>query len=158
MSDGFVVNSASEDVTKALGAALGRVLVAGDFVALYGPLGAGKTQFVKGLARGLDVPEDEPVVSPTFVLVREYAGRLRLFHLDLYRLHGEAELSELGMDELRCSGDAVVAVEWADRAPGGIPPDAWRVELEHAGADRRTITAAHPDIGRVELLRAAWSR
>lgn len=158
MKDRLVANSTCEDATRALGAALGRMLVAGDYVALYGPLGAGKTQFVKGLAHGLDVPDDDPVVSPTFVLVREYAGRLRLFHLDLYRLHGATELADLGVDELRRSGDAVVAVEWADRAPGGIPADAWHVTLEHAGANRRTVTAMHSDAGRVERLRAAWSR
>jgi tRNA threonylcarbamoyladenosine biosynthesis protein TsaE len=158
VSDVLVASSDSADDTLALGAALGRLLAAGDFVALSGPLGAGKTQFVKGLARGLGVPDDEPVVSPTFVLVREYAGRLRLYHLDLYRLHGAGELADLGVDELRRSGGAVVAVEWADRAPDAIPTEAWCVALAHVGPSRRTITASHPDAGRIERLRAAWAR
>jgi tRNA threonylcarbamoyladenosine biosynthesis protein TsaE len=133
----WVTHSAAE--TVALGRALGRQLAGGETVALAGPLGSGKTQFTKGLARGLDVTEDEPVVSPTFVLIREYVGRVPLFHLDTYRLGHADELAALGWDELLASG-GVVVVEWADRFPELLPPDAWRVELGHVGPESRRIT------------------
>jgi len=92
--------SRSTAETFAFGQALGGLLQSGDFVALTGQLGAGKTHLVKGLAVGLGVPADEPVVSPTFVLVREYIGRLKLYHIDAYRLGGAAELFALGLEEM----------------------------------------------------------
>ncbi len=151
MIESLLFTTGTPEETIALGAALGGVLAGGEFVALTGPLGAGKTQFVKGLARGLGVPDDEPIISPTFVLVREYAGRLRLFHLDLYRLRGDIELADLGVDEMLHSGEAVVAAEWADRAPAATPTEAWRIAFEHAGADRRSISISHPAIQRLRL-------
>ncbi len=131
--------SASPAQTRAAGEALGRLLRPGDVVALDGPLGAGKTEFTKGLAAGLDVAEDEPVVSPTFVLVREYAGRLRLYHLDAYRLSGAEELLALGFEEMCSDAAGVVVVEWADRAAGAIPAHAIRIELEHVDPERRAL-------------------
>ncbi len=125
--------------TVALGAAIGRRLRAGDFVALRGALGAGKTQLVKGLAAGLGVPPEEPVVSPTFVLVREYAGRLKLYHIDAYRLHGLEELLALGVEEMTRETGAVVALEWADRVPGAAPAEALLIDLEHGGANTRRV-------------------
>ncbi|TWT46066.1 tRNA threonylcarbamoyladenosine biosynthesis protein TsaE [Phycisphaerae bacterium RAS1] len=128
--------------TQAVAAALGRTLTGGEVIALRGALGAGKTQFVKGLAAGLDVPPEEPVVSPTFVLVREYAGRLRLIHIDAYRLHAAAELADLGLDEILADRGAVVAVEWADRAEGLLPSGAIGVELEHIDNTHRRLRLA----------------
>jgi len=108
-------------------------------VALLGPLGAGKTQLVKGLAVGSGVPDDELVVSPTFVLVREYAGHLRLYHIDAYRLTGAEELTALGFDELRERPDAAIVIEWADRVLDAIPPEACWVELQHISPRRRHL-------------------
>ena len=103
----------SQDDTERLAGTLAAELGAGDVVLLSGPLGAGKTAFVRGLARGLGVDPDE-VSSPTFTLVHEYrGGRLRLFHADLYRL-GTAGAEELGLDELGVN-DGVLAIEWPDR-------------------------------------------
>jgi tRNA threonylcarbamoyladenosine biosynthesis protein TsaE len=136
--------------TVALGAAVGRLLHAGDILALCGPLGAGKTQFVKGLAVGLDVPAEEPVVSPTFVLVREYLGRLRLYHFDAYRLGSAAELADLGLTEMATEPDAVVAVEWADRFPGVLPPHTVRIRFEHVDPNTRSLQLDLP----AELPRA----
>lgn len=131
----------------ALGAALGRVATAGDVFALNGPLGAGKTHLVKGLAQGLGVPPDEPVVSPTFVLMREYTGRLKLVHLDAYRLGSGDELRAIGWDELLESPGVVVAIEWAERVADAIPPLAVRIELAHGGGDlrRAVIETAVPE-------------
>ena len=131
-----VLETSSEPETSAAGESLGRTLRAGDVVLLYGDLGAGKTAFVRGLARGLGANPDD-VSSPTFTLVQEYAGpTLTLFHVDLYRLE-PAEIDDLGLEDL-VSGKGVVAIEWADRW-SGRPDDVTEVRIEEAGEDRRRI-------------------
>jgi tRNA threonylcarbamoyladenosine biosynthesis protein TsaE len=126
----------SEEETAAVGERAAGFVQPGDVILLHGDLGAGKTAFVRGLARGLGVPPDE-VSSPTFTLIQEY--RMRggtLFHVDLYRLE-PAEADDLGLDELVGSG-GIVAVEWPER--WREPPEhAYDVRLEHAGDDRRSI-------------------
>ena len=102
---------------------------------LYGDLGAGKTAFVRGMARGLGAPVED-VSSPTFTLVQEYRGRVTLYHVDLYRLE-PAEVDDLGLEEL-ISGDGVVAIEWAERWRGR-PDDVVEVRLAHASEDTRRI-------------------
>ena len=114
----------------ALGRALGEQAGAGDVVLLEGPLGAGKTVLVRGLAQGLGAGS---AISPTFVLVRQHGeGRLPLVHADLYRLEARAEIEALGLLEL--SADGVLAVEWADRAPWLRAGDRLRLGLR-AGAE-----------------------
>jgi tRNA threonylcarbamoyladenosine biosynthesis protein TsaE len=125
----------SEEETSAAGERLGATLGPGDVVLLYGDLGAGKTAFVRGLARGLGASPDE-VSSPTFTIVQEYSGRVPLYHVDLYRLEPK-EVDDLGLDEL-VSGDGVVAIEWAERWHGR-PGDVIDVRLEHGGEDVRRI-------------------
>lgn len=132
---GTPISTANEEETAAAGERLAARLGPGDVVLLYGELGAGKTAFVRGLARGLGAPESE-VSSPTFTLVQEYAGRVPLFHVDLYRLEPK-EVEDLGLEEL-VSGDGVVAIEWAERWHAR-PDDAIEVRLEHAGEDQRRI-------------------
>lgn len=124
--------------TMELAADLARRLRDGDVVALVGPLGTGKTTFVKGLARGLFIPEE--VLSPSFLLARTYLGTKPLHHLDLYRLRHPGELREVGLDELLPPERGVTAVEWADRFPDLIPKGAVWVFLEHAGQNRRKVT------------------
>jgi tRNA threonylcarbamoyladenosine biosynthesis protein TsaE len=139
MASPEIVTTKSEHGTFALGAALGSTLTAGTFVLLHGDLGAGKTAFVRGLARGLGAAADE-VSSPTFTIIQEYAGRTAtLYHVDLYRLE-PAEVDDLGLDEL-VSGDGVVAIEWAERWTGR-PDDAIEVTIEDRGDDRRSIKIA----------------
>lgn len=135
------VVSTSPEVTRRLGRDLAALTTPGDVVLLDGNLGSGKTEFVRGLARGLGADPDE-VASPTFALVHEYGppGRTPvLAHADLYRLTDSAArrtLPELGIDELRRAG-AIVAIEWP------LPPftehPAWRVSLTELGGDRRAI-------------------
>lgn len=115
---------------------LARALGPGSVVLLYGELGAGKTVFVRGLGEGLGVDPEE-VSSPTFTLVHEYRGRRTLYHVDLYRVDA-ADVDDLGLEEL-AAGDAVVAIEWAERLPRPLP-GAICVRLAHAGDDRRTIS------------------
>lgn len=118
--------------TEAQGEALGRRLRVGDVVLLIGDLGAGKTTFVRGVARGAG--SDAPVASPTFQLVRVYPGRLQLAHVDLYRIEKPPELAELGLEELADQG--AVLVEWGDRLD---LHDAAIIEFEHLGGDRRVL-------------------
>jgi len=127
--------SDSEGDTASAGEALGRTLRPGEVVLLHGALGAGKTAFVRGLARGLDADPDE-VSSPTFTLIQQYAGRVILYHVDLYRLESR-EVDDLGLDELIAS-DGVVAIEWAERW-NTRPAGAIDVSIDDGGADRRTI-------------------
>jgi tRNA threonylcarbamoyladenosine biosynthesis protein TsaE len=121
--------------------ALGRTLAAGDVVALYGELGAGKTCFVQGLVRGLDVVGH--ATSPTFVMVNEYRGRLPVNHVDAYRTTSLTELVDLGLLDL-LGGDGVTLVEWADKAEPLLPERAVRVRIEGVGDEPRLITIARP--------------
>jgi tRNA threonylcarbamoyladenosine biosynthesis protein TsaE len=137
-----VIVSPSEAETEAAGEQLAATLSAGDVVLLHGQLGAGKTAFVRGLARGLGASPDE-VSSPTFTLIQEYqGGRLPLFHVDLYRLEPK-EVGDLGLDELISNG-GVVAVEWAERW-SERPSNAIEVVLRETGEDRRTIAITRPN-------------
>ena len=125
----------SEEETSAAGERLAASLHTGAVILLYGDLGAGKTAFVRGLARGLGAPGDE-VTSPTVPLVQEYAGRVTLYHVDLYRLE-EREVDDLGLEEL-VLGDGIVAIEWAERWRER-PDDAIEVRIEDSGEDARRI-------------------
>lgn len=124
---------ASCEALVAWGSQLGRALVAPAVVALSGELGAGKTTLAQAICAGYGVIE--PVTSPTFALVHQYrGGPAMVFHLDLYRIASAAELANLGWDEL-LDANAIVIVEWPERAGGGLPPSAQWVELAHvAGA------------------------
>lgn len=134
-----VTETRSEEETSAAGEALARTLRAGDVVLLFGDLGAGKTAFVRGMARGMGADSEE-VSSPTFTIVQEYAGAsATLYHVDLYRLE-PAEIDDLGLDDLVAS-DGIVAIEWADRWPGR-PDDVTEVRIETVGEDRRRISVA----------------
>jgi len=118
----------SVDTTLGLGAALGRVLRGGVAIGIVGPLGAGKTHLVKGIAAGNGTVDPRKITSPTFTLIHEYPGRLRLYHIDAYRLRGPSELIALGFDEL-VTLDSVVAVEWADRVRSAMPTNTLWIEI-----------------------------
>lgn len=135
----YETNSAEE--TQRLAAAFAERLRGGECVALEGDLGAGKTQFVRGLVRGLGGNE-RTVSSPTFVLLNIYeGGKLTVYHLDAYRVSGEEDLEAIGFSELLEQG-GVVVVEWASRVEGVLPENVIRVGIEHLGESRRRITIA----------------
>lgn len=135
--------------TEALAGRIGDLLEGGDVVLLAGDLGAGKTVFARGLGVSLGVVER--VVSPTFTLAREYGGRLRMVHADVYRLDRVHELLDLGLDDL-AGDDAVTVVEWGDVVSGELPADRLEVALElvPGSPDHRRIT--------VHARGATWAR
>jgi tRNA threonylcarbamoyladenosine biosynthesis protein TsaE len=139
--DTFRLASPSADDTQALGERLGRALQAGDVVALIGPLGSGKTTFAQGLARGLEVPTERHVASPTFALVNEHPGRVPFVHADFYRIAHARELGELGLED--AFDRAACALEWADRFAGALPGDALRITFSvDAGGGRQLVVEA----------------
>jgi tRNA threonylcarbamoyladenosine biosynthesis protein TsaE len=129
--------SASAEATEAAGERLGRTLGPGAVVALTGELGAGKTCFVQGLVRGLGATVR--ATSPTFVLVNEYKGRVRIHHVDAYRTGSLTELMDLGLLEM-VGGEGVTLIEWADKLTPLLPPDAIHVHIAGVGDQPRTIT------------------
>lgn len=130
----------SADETRALAERLGRVLRAGDVLCLRGDLGAGKTTWTQGLARGLGVPSHDPVNSPTFMLVAEHrTGRVPLYHFDVYRLDNSQGLYDLAFDEY-LDGEGVVVMEWADRVADALPEMRLDISLTADTQDSRTIT------------------
>jgi tRNA threonylcarbamoyladenosine biosynthesis protein TsaE len=155
------LRSGSLDETRALGEKLGRLLVPGDVVLLHGALGAGKTAFAQGIARGLDVTD--PVNSPTFTILKEYEGWLPLYHFDLYRIDDPYELEALGFADY-FDGAGVSVIEWAERgdidgdAATGVWPARWlRIRFERRGPSERILrlTAAG---ARGQALLAAFAR
>ncbi len=135
----FVVEwiSGSVEETRAFGERLGGSLKAGDVLALHGELGTGKTTLIQGLARGLGI-EPGLVKSPTFVLMREYPGKVPLIHVDGYRLAGPAAGAWLDLDTL-FSPKKITVLEWAERFAGLLPEDRVEVRLCHVSANRRRI-------------------
>ena len=131
------IESRSPDETRGIGERLAARLGAGDVVACIGELGAGKTCFIQGLARGLGVTSE--VTSPTFVLVNQYRGRLPVYHLDAYRTVSLTELASIGVEEM-LYGDGVTVVEWADKLLPLLPPRTITVAIAGLGDEPRQIT------------------
>lgn len=132
------IKTRNESGTFQLGELLGKNINEPCTIALRGDLGAGKTVFIKGLARGLEVPDKFPVTSPTYTIINEYPGRLTLFHVDLYRLHEPEEIEETGLYEILSSGQAA-AVEWAERLPEDAPQPDIMITMETEDADTRLL-------------------
>lgn len=156
MRETATLRSSSAEQTETLGEALGRCLAAGHVVGLLGDLGAGKTCLVRGAARGADVDPSVYVSSPTFTLVNEYAGRLTLYHIDLYRLGDPDELWEVGLDGYYRS-DGACLVEWLDRFPEEAPAERLDVRLLVEGDQSRRLQLEAYGAEHVELLRH-WTR
>ena len=131
--------SAAEE-TRNAGRHLGNTLKPGDVVALCGPLGAGKTVFVQGVAESLDI--EEPVTSPTYTLISEYSGRLPLYHMDLYRLGSPEEFTWLGVDEM-LNGEGITLIEWGERAGEELPERTITVQIEISDNGGRIITISN---------------
>jgi tRNA threonylcarbamoyladenosine biosynthesis protein TsaE len=133
-----VFHSRSSSETIRLGKQIGRLLNRGDVVALMGELGAGKTQFIKGLSQGAGVVKSAYVSSPSFTLINEYKGKIPFYHIDLYRLEGEKEAEELGLEEF-FHGEGITAIEWSDRIPSLLPSEFLHVQIHYTGRQTRSI-------------------
>ena len=137
----FITNSEQE--TEALGARLGASLPDGSVVAMYGDLGAGKTAFVRGMARGMGL--QARVSSPTFTIVNEYLGRRELIHFDMYRLSGADELFDIGWEDYLARG-AVCAVEWSENVQDAFFGDEVRVRIDKLSDTVRKISIEGADL------------
>lgn len=139
----FDITTHSAEETRALGATFGRHAAAGTVIALTGTLGSGKTAFTQGLARGLQVPAEYYITSPTFTLINEYQGRLHLYHVDLYRLSDPGDIEEIGLRDIM-AGAGVTVIEWAERLGGDLPARhvGLLLAIEGDHTRRMTITAA----------------
>jgi len=129
----------SEEETRIIGESVGACLLPGHMVALIGDLGSGKTCFTKGLARGLGVPDQYEITSPTFTLINEYPGRLPLCHVDAYRLDNSRDMIDTGFEDF-FHGRAVVVIEWAERIRDILPEDALYITLDYIDDTTRSLT------------------
>ena len=130
-----IFHSDSEELTKDIATKLAEQLESGDIVTLSGNLGAGKTTFTKGIATGLGVKR--AVTSPTFTIIKEYKGRLPLYHIDAYRLEGSEE--DIGFEEYM-DDEGVTVIEWAGFIEDFIPQDRLEIMIEYNGETARTIS------------------
>ena len=133
----MTVTTRSEEETEALGERLAKCLRAGAVVALYGDLGAGKTAFVRGMARGLEI--EETVSSPTFTIVNEYPGDPALFHFDMYRLKNAEELYGIGWEDY-LDRNGICVTEWSERIEEALPADAVRVRIRRLSDSERSVS------------------
>jgi tRNA threonylcarbamoyladenosine biosynthesis protein TsaE len=132
------IRSRAPEQTERVGNAVGRAAEAGLLVTLQGPLGAGKTLFTQGIARGLAVARPQYVSSPTFTIYKRYEGRLLLHHIDLFRLPAGADLEDVGLDEA-LFGSGVCVIEWPDLFLDRIPTDRLAVRFQLAQHDHRVL-------------------
>ncbi len=134
-----VVNqSKSASETVRLGKNIGGRLLPGDVVALVGELGAGKTQFIKGLAAGAGIRNPTYIASPSFTLINEYPGRITFYHIDLFRLGKEKEAEDLGLEEY-FQGEGITAIEWADKIPSLLPKELLLIRIVYTGRNTRSL-------------------
>lgn len=136
----YVTHSPEE--TEALGESLAAGLSGGEVLALFGEMGAGKTAFARGLARGLGIRQG--VSSPTFALVHEYRGRLTVFHFDMYRVSGWDDLSSTGFFDDLDTG-AVLVVEWSENIENALPPEAVRIRIRRGKTDGERVISIGED-------------
>ncbi|HEY3244150.1 MAG TPA: tRNA (adenosine(37)-N6)-threonylcarbamoyltransferase complex ATPase subunit type 1 TsaE [Phycisphaerae bacterium] len=148
------VSNDNEEQTRELGRRIGAALRGGEVLALIGPLGAGKTRLAKGIVEGAGAAVAEQVTSPTFVLMNEYVGRVRIHHIDAYRLRGPDELVDLGIEEM-FRGGATVLLEWADRVPSVLPDERLTIDVRVAGPNLRMFHFAATGKQAIELIERA---
>ena len=150
------ITSCSIDETQSLGQKIGGLLSAGTVVALTGDLGSGKTSFVQGLARGLDVPGEYYITSPTYTMINEYPGRFALFHIDLYRIERGIDFEDIGLGNI-LYGDGVVAVEWANKLYENLPDKHIAIHFKILDNDLREIRITAYGLEEINLIKEIGS-
>jgi len=153
----YQITTHSVKETKKLGEKIGALLQAVTVLALTGDLGSGKTSFVQGLARGLEVPNDYYITSPSYTLINEYPGRYPLFHVDLYRLEDPVDFEDIGLYDI-LDDNYVVAIEWADRIRRELLPDHVTIKFEISGDESREICISAHGLKTVDLLKKIKNR
>jgi tRNA threonylcarbamoyladenosine biosynthesis protein TsaE len=148
----FNYRSPSPDKSRALGQALGRLLEGPAVIAFHGELGAGKTTFIQGLARGIGVADHYYVTSPSYTLINTYPGRIPFHHIDLYRIGDIDELDEIGFHDI-IHGEGLVAIEWADRWPEILPAKHINIAIEIIGSSSRRIIISTYGLDLTNLVR-----
>jgi tRNA threonylcarbamoyladenosine biosynthesis protein TsaE len=134
----LMVTSRSPEETFLIGKIIGRNLIEKDIVALIGDLGAGKTCLAHGIARGLGVPDEYQITSPSFTLINEYPGRIMLYHFDLYRLSRASEMDDMGYEEY-FFGQGVSIIEWANKVTGILPDESLFILINYTDENERNI-------------------
>ncbi len=145
----FISNSAEE--TRSLGVKIGKRIQSPAILILIGNLGSGKTVFVQGIAKGLDVPEDYYITSPTYTLLNEYPGRFPLFHFDFYRLENAADIYSTGFYE-KLESTGIIAVEWADRLSEDLNVDHLRMDFAAREDNSRIINITAIGLEPIHLI------
>jgi tRNA threonylcarbamoyladenosine biosynthesis protein TsaE len=148
----YQITTRSVDETQKLGEIIGTTVTAGTILALTGDLGSGKTAFVQGLARGLEVPDDYYITSPSYTLINEYPGRFPLFHIDLYRISDPMDIEDIGLYEI-LDDSGIVAIEWADRIEQKLLPDFISIHFEITDDDTRKLCINANDLSNIDLLK-----
>jgi tRNA threonylcarbamoyladenosine biosynthesis protein TsaE len=133
-----VILSKSTSETIRIGKSIGSRLLPGDVVALVGELGAGKTQFIKGLAAGVGIGNPTYISSPSFTLINEYPGKIPFYHIDLFRLEREKEAEELGLEDY-FQGGGITAIEWADKIISLLPKEMLFIHIAYTGKNTRSL-------------------
>ena len=142
--------SDSREKTLEMGRLIGAILESGDIVALIGELGSGKTCLTKGMAKGMGVAENVPVVSPTFTLINEYPGKIPLIHLDVYRLSGPRDLEDMGYEEYFYGG-GIIVIEWAEKIRDILPAKTLFVSMRYLDENTREMILEGPE-GKIRIL------
>jgi tRNA threonylcarbamoyladenosine biosynthesis protein TsaE len=133
-----VIQTKSASETIRIGRSIGGRLLPGDVVALVGELGAGKTQFIKGLAAGAGIGNPTYISSPSFTLINEYPGKVTFYHIDLFRLGKEEEAEELGLEDY-FQGEGITAIEWAEKIPSLLPKELLLIRIAYTGRNTRRL-------------------
>lgn len=152
----FVTESKSAKETIQIGKKIGKQLKGGDIIALSGELGTGKTQLIKGIAEGIGVINSRYVRSPSFTFINEYNGKIKLYHIDLYRLKDEKEALELGLEEIFFGQNGATVIEWADKIPSLLPNELLLIKLKYTGKSTRSIEIVAKGKRYEEVLKHAF--
>lgn len=135
----FVTETKSPKETTQLGKRIGRKLKEGDVIILLGELGTGKTQLIKGIAEGIGIKNSRYVKSPSFTFINEYNGKIKLYHIDLYRIKDENEALELGLEEILFGQKGITAIEWAEKIPSLLPDELLMIKIKYTGKFNRSV-------------------